>query len=191
MVNKFTKSVMINSKEQYLQFLKAEQGVLRNYNFFYVYFKTTFIPTKRFLLLLRTCEYLKNSSNIFFNKIIYLVIKYLKYKLGLKLGFSIPENVAKKGLQLPHYGAIVINANTKIGENCRIHICTNIGAANKSSIAPVIGNNVYIGPGAKIYGEITIANNIKIAPNAAVHKSFLEENISIGGIPAKQISKSK
>ena len=67
MVNKFTKSVMINSKEQYLQFLKAEQGVLRNYNFFYVYFKTTFIPTKRFLLLLRTCEYLKNSSNIFFN----------------------------------------------------------------------------------------------------------------------------
>ena len=46
----------------------------------------------------------------------------MKYKLGLKLGFSIPENVAKKELQLPHYGSIVINTNTKIGENCRIHI---------------------------------------------------------------------
>ena len=50
---------------------------------------------------------------------------------------------------------------------------------------------IYIGPGAKIYGEITIASNIKIAPNAAVSKDFLMENVIIGGVPAKQISKSK
>lgn len=184
---------MINNKKQYHDFINTEGQSVR-FNWFLnrlIYSYITLQPVKRFLLLLRTSEYFMNCKSGVFNRLIHLLLKYHKYRLGLKLGFTIPENVANKGLQLPHYGAIVINANTKIGENCRIHICTNIGAANKSSIAPVIGNNVYIGPGAKIYGEITIANNIKIAPNAAVHKSFLEENISIGGIPAKQIGQSK
>ena len=120
--------------------------------------------------------------------VITLVLNIYIVSRGLTDGI---EKVAKKGLQLVHYGSIVINANTKIGENCRIHTCTNIGTANKSSKAPVIGDNVYIGPGAKIYGEITIASNIKIAPNAAVSKDFLMENVIIGGVPAKQISKSK
>ena len=184
---------MINNKKQYHDYINTEGQSVRFNGFLYrlIYSYITLQPIRRFLLLLRTSEYFMNCKRGIFNRLIHLLLKYHKYRLGLKLGFTIPENVANKGLQLPHYGAIVINANTKIGENCRIHICTNIGAANKSSIAPVIGNNVYIGPGAKIYGEITIANNIKIAPNAAVHKSFLEENISIGGIPAKQISQLK
>ena len=184
---------MINNKKQYHKYI-CKEGQSVRFNWFLnrlIYSYITLQPTKRFLLLLRTSEYFMNCKRGIFNRLIHLLLKYHKYRLGLKLGFSIPENVAKKGLQLPHNGSIVINANTKIGENCRIHICTNIGAANKSSIAPVIGDNVYIGPGAKIYGEITIANNIKIAPNAAVHKSFYEENIIIGGVPAAQIIKSK
>ena len=184
---------MIENKKEYQKYINTEGQSVR-FNFFFnrlIYTYITFKPTYRFLLLLRTSEYFMNCKRGIFNRIIHFFIKYHKYRLGLKLGFSIPENVAKKGLQLVHYGSIVINANTKIGENCRIHICTNIGAANKSSKAPVIGDNVYIGPGAKIYGEITIASNIKIAPNAAVSKDFLMENVIIGGVPAKQISKSK
>jgi serine O-acetyltransferase len=182
---------MIDNKKKYQTYIKAEGQSLR-FNWFFnrlIYSYITLQPIKRFLLLLRTSEYFMNCKKGIFNRLIHLLIKYHKYKLGLKLGFTIPENVAKKGLQLPHYGAIAINANTKIGENCRIHICTNIGAANKSSIAPIIGNNVYIGPGVMIYGAITIANNIKIAPNSAVSKDFLEENIIIGGVPAKHIIK--
>ena len=184
---------MINNKKQYHDYINTEGQSVRFNGFLYrlIYSYITLQPIRRFLLLLRTSEYFMNCKRGIFNRLIHLLLKYHKYRLGLKLGFSIPENVAKKGLQLPHYGSIVINANTKIGENCRIHICTNIGTANKSSIAPVIGDNVYIGPGAKIYGEITIANNIKIAPNATVSKDFLAENVIIGGVPAKQISKSK
>lgn len=182
---------MIRSKSQYKEYIKIE-CVESNYNWFLIYYINTYIkfrPTSRFLLLLRTCEYYKNVKKGIFNKIIYFFIKYQKYKLGLKLNFTIPENVAGKGLQLPHYGSIVINANTKIGENCRIHICTNIGTSAGNSIAPIIGNNVYIGPGVKIYGEIKIANNISIAANSAVSKSFFEEGIIIGGIPAKVIKR--
>ena len=46
---------------------------------------------------------------------------------------------------------------------------------------------MYIAPGAKIYGNIIIANNIAIGANAVVNKSFEEENILIAGNPAKKI----
>lgn len=181
---------MIRSRKEYKEYIGLE-GLGRFNNFYYKLLITygLFQPNRRFLLLLRTSEYYMNCKRGPFNKVIHFYIKYHKYKLGLKLGFTIPENVAKKGLTLPHYGTIVINANTKIGENCRIHVGVNIGTANKSSNAPIIGDNVYIGPGAKIYGAITIANNIKIAPNGAVSRDFLDENTVIGGVPAKYITK--
>ena len=65
----------------------------------------------------------------------------------------------------------------------------NIGTNGGSSIAPIIGNNVYIGPGAVIYGGIEIADNCYIGANAVVNKSFLEQNSVIAGVPAKVIKK--
>lgn len=47
---------------------------------------------------------------------------------------------------------------------------------------------MYIGPGAKIFGDIFIADNIAIGANAVVNKSFYESNITIAGVPAKKIS---
>jgi serine O-acetyltransferase len=54
--------------------------------------------------------------------------------------------------------------------------------------APIIGDNVYIGPGAKIYGKIEIPSNCAIAANAAVGKSFYQEGMVLGGVPAKEIT---
>jgi serine O-acetyltransferase len=178
---------MITCKEDYLEFIRCE---IKNSSkiFLINYFNTSFNPIARFLLLLRTSEYLKNCSPFgVFTISIYKLIKFLKYRKGLTLGFSIPENVADKGLQLPHYGTIVINSNARIGENCRIHVCVNIGASGGSSKAPQIGNNVYIAPGVKIYGDIIIADRIAVAANAAVSKSFLNSDKIIGGVPAKEI----
>lgn len=117
--------------------------------------------------------------------------RFKKSKLGFYTGFSIPINVCDKGLCIAHVGPIIINEQTKIGKNCRIHVGVNIGAdARIGTNAPEIGNNVYIGPGAKIFGKVVIADNIAIGANAVVNKSFLEKNISIAGIPAKQINNS-
>ena len=176
----------ITTKKVYKEFIKKECG---NPSFFKCYLQSylKYRPTQRFILLLRTCEYYKNCKKNFFNKFLYFLIKNQKYRLGLKLNFTIPENVFGKGLQLPHYGTIIVNANARIGKNCRIHACTNIGASNNSSNAPKIGDNVYIAPGVKIYGDIIIADNVSIAANAAVSKNFLEENKIIGGVPAKVI----
>ena len=104
-------------------------------------------------------------------------------------GFSIPLNVVDKGMSIAHIGPIVISEYASIGKNCRIHMGVNIGAdARISDAAPMIGDNVYIGPGAKLFGKIEIADGIAIGANAVVTKSFTEENISIGGVPAKKIN---
>ena len=65
----------------------------------------------------------------------------------------------------------------------------NIGTeAGKSDAAPMIGDNCYIGPGAKIFGPIEIGSGSVIGANAVVNKSFPEGNQTLGGIPAKVIS---
>lgn len=178
---------MINSKEDYRRFLRTEQHVKGSLNFFRLYFKTAFIPTRRFLLLLRTCEYLRNTKKGPFYKVVYVIVKYMKYRLATRLGFSIPENVADEGLQLPHFGTIVINAKARLGKHCRVHVCVNIGMSGGGKEAPRIGNYVYIGPGAKLYGGIQIADRVAIAANSAVANSFLNSDMAIGGVPAKEI----
>ncbi|MDA8136956.1 MAG: hypothetical protein M0T82_20250 [Desulfobacteraceae bacterium] len=42
-----------------------------------------------------------------------------------------------------------------------------------------IGNNVYIGPGAKIFGKITIGNNVKIGANAVVYKDVPDNSLVV------------
>lgn len=54
--------------------------------------------------------------------------------------------------------------------------------------APKIGNNVFIGAGAKIYGDIIIADDTAIGANSLVNKSFTESGITIAGIPARKVS---
>lgn len=176
---------MIQSKSDYKRFLTIEvcKGKKPSH-FILLYFKTYFKPERHFLLLHRTCEYYLNTKK---SKLLLLLVKYLKFRLATRLGYSIPENVVDEGFQLPHYGTIVINKNARIGKHCRIHACVNIGASGGNSKAPQIGDRVYIGPGAKIYGDIQIASRIAIAANAAVGKSFLNSDKLIGGVPAKEI----
>ena len=139
--------------------------------------------------LLRKCEYYENCKKSLIYKPYKLVLKYIFRKKSIKYGFSIPLNCFGKGLSIAHIGSIVINGNTKIGSNCRIHIGVNIGtAAGYADRAPRIGNNVYIAPGAKIFGEIEIGNGIVIGANSVVNKSFLEDNITIAGVPARKIN---
>jgi serine O-acetyltransferase len=92
------------------------------------------------------------------------------------------------GLSIAHRGTIVVHSNSRVGSNCRLHVCVVVGTNGGSVKAPKIGNNVYIGPGAKLIGDIEIADGIAIGANAVVNQSFTEPNITIGGIPARRIS---
>ena len=181
---------MISSKETYIYHLQADKKAL---GFIHVgslsKLKDLLFPDYiwKFQKLLRKVEFYHNCKNKGLNKLYFFYLKYKFRKISLKLGFSIPINVFGPGLSIVHYGTIVINSNVRVGKNCRIHACTNIGASGGKPEAPQIGDNVYIGPGAKIYGDIKLGNNIAIGANAVVHKSFDEDNIMIAGNPAKKI----
>lgn len=150
----------------------------------------------RYLRLLRTAEYVQNCKP----KSIYRLTaeKYLAFRLdrlGLALGFHIPLNVFGPGLRIVHYGTIIVNRNARVGANCElhnlVHIAQNLHIARRgaeSDQAPAIGDNVFIGPGARVLGDITIADGIVIGANSVVTKSFYETNITIAGVPARKIS---
>ena len=141
----------------------------------------------RFLIVMRKYEYRANRKDVVSRAA--AIWWHLRYKrLSEKCGFSIPINCAGPGLCLPHYGTIVISGQAKIGENCKIHPGVCIGASSGKPEAKQIGNNVYIGPGAKLVGGGTIADNVVIGANAVVTGSVEEPGITIGGIPAQKIS---
>jgi serine O-acetyltransferase len=110
------------------------------------------------------------------------------HKRQIKLGFFIPPNCFGAGLSIVHIGSILVHNRARIGVNCRINVDTVI-AVNEDSAdkAPIIGDNVYIGSGAKIFGDITIADGITIGANSVVNESFTEPNVTIAGNPAKTI----
>ena len=142
----------------------------------------------KFEILMRQCEYYKNCHKTILTKFFYYLLYFKYYKQSIKLGFSIPLNVFGPGLSIAHRGTITVNGNAKIGKNCRIHECTCIGATNGTGDAPQIGDNVFIGTGAKIIGNIVIGDDVAIGAGAVVTKSFEESNITIAGVPAKKIS---
>lgn len=175
---------MIRSKKDYRNYLIADKEALGRKR----RSPSLFDEVWKFEILLRKYEYLLNCKKSIIYKPYFFLIKYRFRKLGMKLGFIIPPNVFGYGLSIAHPGTIVINEHAQIGNNCRIHVCTNIGTqAGFDNRAPKIGNNVYIGPGAKLFGKITIADGIKIGANAVVNKTFLESNITIAGVPAKNV----
>lgn len=141
-------------------------------------------PTLHFLRTLRYLEYYENTST-FKSKILRLYYKLKLHKISIKLGFTIPINVFGPGLSLPHYGTIIVNPRARIGANCRLHACVNIGASAGSKLAPTIGDNVYIGPGAILFGNINIASNVTIGANSTVNKDCSEEYCVLAGSPAK------
>lgn len=140
----------------------------------------------KFQLYLRLLEFCINTNK---NILITGLVRFLYLKKSYKLGFTIPPNVFDMGLCIVHKGTIIISGDAKVGKFCRIHVCTNIGKnpLYENAKAPVIGDNVYIAPGVKIYGDINIGNNIFIGANSVVGRSYPENNILIAGIPAKKI----
>lgn len=176
---------MINTKEQLKNYIdKDRKNAGRSHTLFYIGDELG-----KYLLLLRKKEYAYNlSKKNFFQKIHYFYLKYRVHHLGVKLGFDIPINSIGPGFRIDHWGFLAINEYAKIVKNCHIYGDVTIGVKNKTDkIAPIIGDNVEIGTGARIIGPITIASNCKIGANACVTHSILEEGKTVVGIPAHEI----
>jgi serine O-acetyltransferase len=137
----------------------------------------------RFISLLRYEEYHINAKH----RISALWYKYRRVKLGRRIGFNIGPNTIDKGFLMYHVGSVLINAEN-IGQNFSCNINCALIAGGHDSGHPVIGNNVIIGYGSVICGNISIADGVAVGVCSFVNKSVLEPNICVAGSPAKKIS---
>ena len=144
----------------------------------------------RFQRLMRRAEYRVNNAKGPVGKALAAVYRLRYHRFCVRMGFHVPLNIFDEGLSIAHYGALVVNSAAKVGKNCRIHAMVVIGATNGDPAAPVIGDNVYIGAGAKIVGNIRIADDVAIGANAVVVKSIEEKGTTWGGVPARKISEN-
>ena len=129
--------------------------------------------------------YVKNKSMITIWHTLMTIYFYWKLrKLSYQIGIQIPPHTCGAGLQIWHYGYLIINSAVRIGKNAVLYPGVEIGEKNGG--CPTIGNNVFIGAGAKIFGPIKIGNNVTIAANSVVIKD-IPDNAIVGGVPAKII----
>lgn len=96
---------------------------------------------------------------------------------GEKTLFITPHEI-EGGFFIRHGYATFVNTK-RIGKNCILHQCTTIGDNGKGGI-PSIGDNVTIGTGAIILGDITIGNNVTIAAGAIVVFNVPDNSVVIG-----------
>lgn len=179
---------MIRSKREYREYLKADRaalGVTVDHPLFSSNNSMVWLtdPIYKWEKLLRRVEYWKNCHGSCLWLPVRLLLRWRFQRLSTRLGFSIPINVVGPGLKIMHYGSIVISRHARIGCNCVLNSCVNIGV-NPSSRegAPHIGNNVYVGPGAKLWNDITIGDDITIGANSCVSKSVMTPGSTVVGV---------
>jgi len=130
-----------------------------------------------FLYLMRKCQY-HNKPDIL-NRIAYICYKRRYNRLALRLGFTIGPDVFGYGLVIPHYGTIIVGPSNTAGNYCVLNAPLCISDNGKK-----LGDGLYIGTGAKLTSKITLGNNISIAANSVVNKSFEQGNLLLAGTPA-------
>jgi len=137
-----------------------------------------------YVVMFRLCQRIIRIEN----KIISFLLKYLFMftvfrftSLFLGIEVHVKANIGE-GMYIGHFGDIHIGPVT-IGKYCNISQGVTIGLGRIETDRyglPIIGDNVYIGPGAKIFGRIRIGNNVSIGANAVVSKDIPDNAIVVG-----------
>lgn len=96
-----------------------------------------------------------------------MILSYYGFCLGVVLGFTIPINIFVSGLHIGHAWTIIVNYHDRIGSNCKANANVNIGnnvSVNglEEDLVSQIGDNVYIGLGAKLFGKILVGESLAI-----------------------------
>ena len=137
---------------------------------------------------MRTCLYCRGHMMLKYS--IYPFARFFLSRLTYKLGIFIPATTQiGSGFYIGHFGGIVVNKQSIIGKNCNISQGVTLGKANrgKNKGYPRLGDNIYIGPGAKIVGAVKIGNNVAIGANCVVTKDIPDHSVVVG-VPGKVIS---
>ncbi len=108
-----------------------------------------------------------------------VVFSRLSVRRGLEISYV--TNIGK-GLYLGHAFNITINPQVVIGDNCSLHKGVTIGQENRGERkgVPKLGNKVWIGVNATVVGNISIGDDVLIAPNSYVNCDVPSNSVVFG-----------
>ncbi|MDB4192163.1 hypothetical protein N9757_00995 [Flavobacteriaceae bacterium] len=136
----------------------------------------------RYLKLLRHYEYHYNCRH----KLISLWFRFRHSRMGLRYGIHIGPNCVGYGFWIPHFvGGIIIGCKS-MGNYCSANGGVIVGNKDNNENIPTIGDYVSLQIGCKVYGKVTLGDNVIVAPNSVVYKD-LPSNVAASGVPAKII----
>lgn len=137
---------------------------------------------------LRTCNFVRSKPAL--RRTLYPPVRAVYLHYQHKHGIWIPPMTRiGPGLLLVHMGGIVVNGKVKIGKNCNLSHGVTIGKTQRGARkgVPTLGDNVFVGPGALVVGNVTVGNDVAVAGNSVVTRDVPEQAV-VAGVPAKVIS---
>jgi serine O-acetyltransferase len=142
----------------------------------------------KYIFWMRTCRFLigKPWARLVLFRLAHLMYNHYTFKFGIDIPFMTEIG---PGFYIGHFSGIFIYQYCHIGRNCCISQGVTVGLSPRGKNAgyPVLGDNVYIGPGAKVIGNIRVGNNVAIGANAVVTRDLPDNAVAVG-IPAQVIS---
>jgi serine O-acetyltransferase len=137
---------------------------------------------------MRICAYMRQHRR--FRGFIYPLARLNLHRYKVKYGIEIYETTqVGSGPFIGHFGGIFVNVDAVIGRNCNLSQGVTLGLAvrGKRKGVPTIGDNVYVGPGAKIIGNVKIGNNACIGANCVVTQDVPDHAV-VAGVPGRILS---
>ena len=180
----FKNTVSLIKKDIY----RMSRGMNKNYLLTKMIVKWKY-PWINSIVLYRWAHFLRAKK--FTRYTLYPFIKILKSRADIKYGIDI--HVTAKighGLRIAHPGGTVFSPGLIVGKNLTIAQGCIFGWVNRGphkGIPKEVGDNVYIGPGAKILGNVTIGDNVVIGANTVVTKD-IPSNATVFGVPGRIVA---
>ena len=119
------------------------------------------------------------------------------YLVGFKMvemlaGVSLPAHAAiGRGLYIGHFGGIIVHPEAVMGERCTIAQGVTIGVlGGPRAGVPRLGDDVYVGAGAKVLGDVSVGDGAIIGANAVVLEDVPAGATAVG-VPAMVVVKSR
>lgn len=164
-------------KVDYSNYLKKEPSILRVFSAFLL------VGGFRLSVLYRIAHHFRENNYRLLSAVFTRLIR-LNSPVDIEVAAKIGE-----GIVFAHPLCIVIGGKVKIGKNCKIMQGVSLGGSlgkkkECGQSQPILGDNVFIGAGAKIIGPVTIGDNVIIGANSVVTKD-IPSNCIAYGIPAK------
>ncbi len=129
-------------------------------------------------------------SNIFWKFKLKFFARFLSFLSKIFTGIEIhPGATIGKRFFIDHGLGVVIGETAEIGNNVTLYQGVTLGGTSLESGKrhPTLGNNVIIGAGAKVLGDINLGDGVRVGSNAVVINDVLP-NVTVVGIPAKSTS---